>query len=289
MNRYLIRSLLFVLGCCSLLSSATECEGGAGGCVEVGKWQLAVALGVGVRTNPVINNDDIPLYVIPQLSYNGERFFLQNLDLGYILLEDDSHQLSLLLTPSYDQVFFRRWDVNNFVLSENLLSDPGITFGPSTEAYHKLIDTDQLRKRRMAGLAGFEYNLNVGQFDLQLHLLQEFTGYHDGQEVRMSLARHIAAGKHHWTLSGGAIWQSHDVLDYYYGIRNGEGGTLGYRYRPGSGVSGVARLDWNYRVNDSWSLTFTTAYRQLASGIRRSPIVNDDKVITSFIGGVYHF
>ena len=109
---------------------ADDCESSAEGCVEIGKWQVAVAVGVGVRTNPVIDNDDIPLYVIPQISYNGERVFLQNLDLGYILFEDDTRQFNLLLTPSYDQVFFRRWDVNNFVLSENLLSDPGPTFGP---------------------------------------------------------------------------------------------------------------------------------------------------------------
>lgn len=291
MNRHLIRALLLLLGCHSLATSAADCASGSEGCVEVGKWQLSVALGVGVRTNPVIDNDDIPLYVIPQVSYSGERFFLQNLDVGYILFEDDDQQFNVLLTPSYDQVFFRRWDVNNFVLSENLMADRSAdpAFGPTVEAYHTLIDTDQLRKRRMAGLAGFEYNVQLGKIDLQLHLLQEVTGYHDGQEVRLSLARHFPAGRHHVMLSGGVIWQSAEVLDYYYGIREGEGGTLGYRYRPGSGVSGVARLDWNYRITDSWSLTFTTAYRQLASGIRRSPIVNDDKVITSFIGGVYHF
>ena len=289
MNKHLIQAWFLLLGCFSVTAMADDCESSAEGCVEIGKWQVAVAVGVGVRTNPVIDNDDIPLYVIPQISYNGERVFLQNLDLGYILFEDDTRQFNLLLTPSYDQVFFRRWDVNNFVLSENLLSDPGPTFGPSTDAYHKLIDTDQLRKRRMGGLAGFEYNHQFNKVDLQLHALQEFTGYHDGQEVRIALARHFLAGKHHWILSAGAIWQSEAVLDYYYGIREGEGGTLGYRYNPGSGVSGVARLDWNYRINERWSLNFTTAYRRLASGIRRSPIVNDDKVITSFIGGAYHF
>ena len=289
MNKQLIRAMLLLFGCYVVAASAADCDSSTEGCVEVGKWQVAVAVGVGVRTNPVIDNDDIPLYVIPQVSYNGERFFLQNLDLGFILFEDDTRQFNLLLTPSYDQVFFRRWDVNNFVLTENLVSEPGPMFGPATDAYHKLIDTSQLRKRRMAGLAGFEYNHQFNKLDLQVHALQEFTGYHDGQELRIALARHVLAGKHHWILSAGAIWQSSDVLDYYYGIREGEGGTLGYRYHPDSGVSGVARVDWNYRINDRWSLTFTTAYRQLASGIRRSPIVNDDKVITSFIGGVYHF
>ena len=106
MNKHLIQAWLLLLGCFSVTAMADDCESSAEGCVEIGKWQVAVAVGVGVRTNPVIDNDDIPLYVIPQISYNGERVFLQNLDLGYILFEDDTRQFNLLLTPSYDQVFF---------------------------------------------------------------------------------------------------------------------------------------------------------------------------------------
>lgn len=291
MNKHIIRAMIFLAGCVSVGAFAVDCESEPDACVEVGSWQVSVALGYGVRTNPLINNDDIPLIVLPQVSYNGERFFLQNLDMGVILHEDDNQQFNLLITPSYDQVFFHRWDVNNFVLSENLSSGPGPgpTFGPSKDSFHRLIDTEQLRERRMGGLAGFEYARQFGGLDLQVHALQEFTGYHHGQELRVALARHFLQGKHHWVLSGGAIWQSGEVLNYYYGIEEGEGGTQDYRYDPGSGVSGVVRMDWNYRLSERWSLTLTTAYRHLASGIRQSPIVNDDKVITAFVGGVYHF
>lgn len=289
------------------LVAAPDCDASSPACTEVGKWQVKIGLGAGVRTNPVMNNDDIPLIVLPQISYSGERFFLQNLDVGFIVFEDDVQQLNLLLTPSYDQVFFKRWDANNFVLNAETISldrdedrqvggpqenpgDFGIPlYGPNKNALEVPIDTDRLRKRRMAGLAGFEYHLEIGAIDLQAHALQEFTDYHRGQEVRLVLARHFHRGKHDLVISAGAIWQSAKVLNYYYGIEEGEGGTGDFYYKPGSDISSVVRMDWNYQINQRWSLTFTTSYRSLASRIRTSPIITEDRVITAFAGGVYHF
>src|SRR5690606_12987875 len=166
------------------------------------EWQFSVALGIGVRTNPVLDNDDIPLLVLPEVSYNGERFFLQNLDLGVILVEDDVQQFNLLITPSYDQVFFDRWDANNFILTaSDTLTSP--SFGPSVERLNLPVDTNQLRKRRMSGLAGFEYNRTLGSIDIQVHGLQEFTGFHQGQELHLAVAKNIRRGKHSMMFSAG--------------------------------------------------------------------------------------
>jgi len=267
---------------------AIDCDGTTEGCVPVGEWQFSVALGIGVRTNPVLDNDDIPLLVLPEVSYNGERFFLQNLDLGVILVEDTVQQFNLLMTPSYDQVFFDRWDANNFILTTSeAFASPSI--GPSAERLSLPVDTSQLRKRRMGGLMGFEYRRSLGALDLQLHALQEFTGLHHGQELHLALAKVIRHGKQSMMFSAGANWQSSEVLNYYYGLEAGEGGSLDYHYQPGSGISSILRFDWNYHLNERWSLRFVTAYRVLSSDIKNSPIVTDDKVITAFAGGVYHF
>ena len=58
------------------------CTAPSADCVEVGQLNINVSLGAGVRTNPVIGESDIPLVVIPQISYYGKRFFLENLDVG---------------------------------------------------------------------------------------------------------------------------------------------------------------------------------------------------------------
>lgn len=289
MNKYLIRVIIILFGGYAAAASAVDCDIDPDACAEIGKWQISLALGIGVRTNPVLNNDDIPLIVLPQINYNGERLFIQNLDLGFIVFEDDRRQFNILVTPSYDQVFFNRWDARNFVIEDVRLSADTGFVGPAIESKNEQIDTDELRKRRMAGLAGFEYNNTLDGFDLQFQVLQEFTGLHHGQEVRLAVTKNYHIDKHNLALSMGAIWQSGEVLDYYYGLKEGEAGLSDYRYKPGGDTSGVIRFDWGYELTKNWSLRLTTAYRQLASEIRNSPIVDDDKVITVFAGGVYHF
>lgn len=91
-------------------------------CIAVGQWQISVALGIGVRRNPLFDADDTPLLVLPEVSYYGERFFLRNLDMGFTLLETPRHQLNVLMTPSYDQMYFNRWDPLNFIFPSGIAS-----------------------------------------------------------------------------------------------------------------------------------------------------------------------
>lgn len=279
-----------------------DCDAGSPDCVEVGKWQVSVALGAGVRTNPVVGNKDIPLIVLPEITYNGERFFIHNLDLGAILWESRSQQVNLLVTPSFDQVFFHRWDPGNFVLETTIFAQPGIVNNPAPERddlvkdeqlidveFTKTVDISRLHKRRMAALAGLEYSLFRDDWDLQAQWLKDVSGIHDGTELRLAVARHYRWDRHGLVLSAGANWQSEAITDYYYGIRTDEVALRDDSYHPGAGTSSFVRVDWHYALNKRWTLRFTTSYRQLADEISDSPLVNDDKVLTTFFGGVYHF
>jgi outer membrane protein len=272
-------------------------------CVEVGKWELSLGLGVGVRTNPLADTSDIPLVLIPQINYNGERFFIQNLDLGVILWQGETQQLNLLATPSYDQVFFHRWSPSNFFIDSNAFATVGKeTSGNKgnptlestgddrelvTPAFSPLEARD-LRDRHMAGLAGFEYSWNTPFLDLQVQYLTDFTQVHSGEELRIALAKHWRSGKHQWLASVGANWQSSEVVNYYYGVSTAEADARG-PYATDSALSPLLRLDWNYQLTERWDLRMLTSYRILPDEISASPLINDNKVITVFVGGVYHF
>lgn len=67
-----------------------------------------------MRSNPLHGGDDTPLVLLPEVSYYGERFFLENLEMGFTLFENPRHQLNALVTPGYDQMYFNRWDPFNF-------------------------------------------------------------------------------------------------------------------------------------------------------------------------------
>lgn len=284
-----------------LAGSAFACEPETEDCVEVGKWELSLGIGAGVRTNPLEATPDIPLVLIPQVNYNGERFFIQNLDFGVILWENDTHQLNLLATPSYDQVYFHRWNPGNFFLDSNALVSSGnkgsdgeglpvIDTGDKELIGPSFNDLSQrnLRNRRMAGMAGFEYSVTAGSVDLQLQYVSDFTGVHEGDEARVSIAKHWVNGRHHLIGSLGAVWQSSEVVNYYYGITRPEADARG-PYATDAALSAIARFDWNYELTERWDLRLLASYRQLPDEISASPLINDNKVITVFIGGVYHF
>lgn len=249
-------------------------------------WQFSLGLGVGVRTNPVLDNDDIPLVIIPQISYQGEHFFIQNLDIGYSFFQNDNQQFNLLLTPSYDQVFFNEWDISNFVDRGGLASIA--KDGPTVEQTNRAIDKSRLHDRRMAVLAGLEYSQNIYDLDFQLQVLQEVTGYYDGSEVRFALSKSINLGKHDVKLTLGANWQNAATLNYFYGLTTRE--SLGnFSYNANSGLTNLLRFDWTYQLDEHWSLRFFTSYRHLSHSISDSPLVTNNNVITAFAGGVYHF
>ncbi len=280
------RSLLIIIGLTILnmgvtaLTWANENESG---------WQFSLGLGVGVRTNPVMDNDNIPLVVIPQVSYQGERFFIQNLDFGYSVFQNAHQQVNLLLTPSYDQIFFNEWDITNFVDRSSLAAVAGgAKDGPVLDQTNRAIDKSRLHERRMAALAGLEYSQNLSGLDIQVQVLREVTGYYDGTEARFALSKSINVDKHDVKLTLGANWQSAETLNYFYGLNARE--TPGqFAYEADSGLTSLIRFDWSYQLDDHWSLRFFTSYRHLSNSISESPLVTTNNVVTAFAGGVYHF
>ena len=53
-----------------------------------GSWRFGVALGYGERTNPLIQSDDIPIVVDLDIAWFGERWFFDNGDLGFSLVDN---------------------------------------------------------------------------------------------------------------------------------------------------------------------------------------------------------
>ena len=182
-------------------------------CVAVGNWDLGVSLGIGIRSNPVENGDEVPLIVLPSIAWHGKRFWLQNLDFGFTLFDAGQSQANLLVTPSFDRLYFERSDSRNFFLDadfsspldsvgestsglspeadpgpgsepeqENLLT-PAATENPLPPASDKKPSLDD---RDLAILGGIEYSFWRGPNTWQLQLLHDITGTHNGAEVRGS-------------------------------------------------------------------------------------------------------
>jgi outer membrane protein len=255
-------------------ATGTSCTGPGADCVAVGSWNFSIALGAGVRTNPLVHGQDLPLVLIPQFSYYGKRFFIDNLDLGYTLLETDSNSLSLVASPGYDRVFFYRSDLQNIFVGglpteyQASGSTPGATPFPA-------------RQRDITYLAGPEWTFKAGIVSAQMDLLHEVTDQNHGSEIRAALGLPLLQSRGTLTADIGLTWKSARIVNYYYGAPD--------IYRAGAALDPFIKLGYSLPLTRSWRLSTFAQYEHLANAIAHSPIVAEHYVATAFIGVVHSF
>lgn len=269
---------LLALAFCAPLHAApfpAACTAPSAECVEVGQLDISVSLGVGSRSNPVMGESDIPLIVLPQISYYGKRFFLENLDVGVTLHEGRSSTFNLIASPGYDRVFFYRDDLQNFFVSG--ATGAVSLASPTDKEIEPAVEFD-VRPRRTTYLAGPEWLFQYGNIVGQVDALYEITGRHDGYEVRAAVAAPIIQSEHSLVVSGGLTWKSAEVVHYYYGVDG--------LYEPGAALSPFLKLGYTRALSDRWSINAFVHYERLGSAIADSPIVSGDGVTTAFVGVV---
>ena len=256
-----------------------ECKRPSQDCVAVGRWNFSVGLGAGVRTNPLVGGKDIPLVVIPQLSYYGKRFFIDNLDFGFTLAERGANTLNLIATPGYDRVYFYRSDLQNFFIGfPNALepSTPSLV-SPGTPGATKVPPPAP----RITYLAGPEWTFQYGLVSGQLDLLRDATGQNSGNEIRGALGMPLLESKGTVSADTGFTWKSAATVNYYYRVP--------ILYSGSAAFDPFIRLGYTLPFKGKWRFNAFAEYERLGNGIANSPIVAEHSVATVFVGSIYTF
>jgi len=275
-----------------------DCKGESSECVPVGGWNFSLALGAGVRTDPVVHEGTIPLVVIPQFSYYGEHFFIDDLDAGVTFLDSDRTTLSLIASPGYDRVFFYRSDPQNIFVTGlgNFNSSPGSSGqvpagstgngsgpGQPPPGTTGLITSAKFppRSRQWTYLAGPEWTFKYAGMTGQLDVLHEITGHNHGNEVRAALGIPLSRVGGAWTADVGITWKSAAIVNYYYGAPG--------IYDAGAALDPFVKLAYSRPLKGKWKVTAFVECERLSNAIADSPIVNEHFVTTTFVGLVYAF
>jgi outer membrane protein len=272
MNRILRKTLPLLA---SLLAAAgaqpaaaqTACKAPSADCVAVGDLEVSVSVGYGTRTNPVAGRDDIPLFVLPRVSYYGKRFFLESLEPGVTLYESDAHTFNLIASPGFDRVFFNRKDLQNVIV-------PLATVAPSFGAQD--VQQFEVGRRHTTYLAGPEWMFRHDDFIGQVSALYEVTGRHNGYEVRAAVSAPLVQREQSLVVNTGLTWKSAETVAYYYGVPG--------LYRPDGALSPFIKLNYALPLSDRWTFTAFVHYEHLDGSIVDSPIVSDREVVTAFAG-----
>jgi MipA family protein len=265
---------------CLLLATAVRphaaaaqesCSAPSPECAVVGRWEISASIGVGERSNPISGRSDIPLVVVPRISYYGKRFFLENLELGFTLHEGPANTFNLIATPGYDRAFFVRSDLQNIFIPF------GATTGIPTNAPISLDGNNfPINTRHTTYLLGPEWSFQRGLISGQVNALREVTGEHDGYEVRAAFAFPVLRSKSSLVASAGLTWKSKELVRYYYGVDR--------FYEPDSALSPFIKLQYSRPISDRWRVNALAHYEHLADDIADSPVVSENHVTTFFAG-----
>jgi MipA family protein len=261
--------LLAAIACPRAGIAQESCTAPSPECAVVGRWEISASLGVGERSNPVTGRSDIPLVVVPRISYYGKRFFLENLEVGFTLHEGLSNTFNLVATPGYDRAFFVRSDLQNIFIPFGTATQPSVQIPLEGRNF-------AVGPRHTTYLLGPEWSFQYGEIAGQLTALREVTGEHDGYEVRGAFAFPLLRSKSSLVVSGGLTWKSAELVRYYYGVDQ--------LYEPESALSPFIKLQYSRPISDRWRVSALAHYEHLADEIADSPVVSENHVTTFFAG-----
>jgi MipA family protein len=255
-----------------------ECQGPTDDCVAIGRWNFSVAVGGGVRSNPLVNGKDIPLVVIPQFNYYGKRFFIDNLDFGFTLAAGGANTFNLIATPGYDRVFFYRSDLQNFFIGFPNISNPRpVAVSPGTPGATKVSPPAP----HVTYLAGPEWTFKYGVVSGQLDLLRDATGQNSGDEIRGALGIPLLNSAGTLSANIGFTWKNAATVNYYYRVP--------ILYSGSAAFDPFIKLGYILPLSSKWRFNAFAEYERLGNGIADSPIVAEHSVATVFVGAIYTF
>ena len=117
-------------------------------------WQLGVALGVGARTNPLVDGDPVPLVLMPDIAYYSEYIYFDNGELGTRWSINADHDINLILSANRERAFFSFWQPANIFLPSINTGIPSIPTNdisePPVAENNLTVSIDELDKRGWA-------------------------------------------------------------------------------------------------------------------------------------------
>lgn len=261
-------------------SSGNAAQGSVPGAVQEepreSRWQLGFALGYGLRTNPLVQSDDIPIVIDIDIAWFGDRFFFDNGDLGFTFADNDRITASLVARVNSDRVFFGRTDTR-FVT----IDAAGM---PLTEPVEF-----EVPDRSYATELGIEVLADGTWGQLQLTAHHDISGTHDGYEFFADYGYGWRNQRWYFEPSFGLSYKSDALNDYYWGVRDSEANAALPAYTAGDGVNAHARVALSYQVNRHWNFSLVAEYERLNDDAAASPVVDDENVLGYFAGFAYRF
>jgi outer membrane protein len=256
---------------------------------EEKNWRFGVALGMGERTNPLIQSEDIPVVVDLDIAWFGERWFFDNFDLGFELLDRPSFTMNIVARVNSDRAFFGKTNTKyiNFSYLGGGVIGPAVD--PGTGGLVEQPVKFKPPKRDYAVEAGFEMLMDGEWGMAAMRAFHDVSGTHHGYEISADYGFRWVKGRWSVAPSVGISYKDAALSDYYWGVHDDEATFLLPAYEVEGGVSWEAGLRTSYYLTRNVRLAVSANYERLAHSVSKSPLVEDDEVLGYFAGMAWQF
>jgi len=240
------------------------------------RWRLGAAIGYGLRTNPLVQSDDIPIIVDVDIAWFGEHVFFDNGDLGLTFANNNAVTASLVARLNSDRVFFGKTDTR-FVTVD-------FAGMPLSSAFEFTVPD-----RDYAVELGVELLSDGDWGQLQLSAFHDISSTHDGYEVYLDYSYGWRSQRWYFEPSVGASFKNAALNDYYWGVRDDEVNVALPSYEADSGINSHARLMLSYQLSREWTFSLVAEVERLNSEAALSPLVEEETVFGYFAGFGFRF
>jgi len=232
------------------------------------KWIVGGALLV--WDNPYIHDDDddheYAGTLVPRIEYRGERFFSDTDGVGLTVFRTNGFSTGLILGSD-----------------ESYLSD--------SDYYD---DNDRLENidERDATLNLGAYLLhNHGDGQFKLTVWQDISNEHEGQSLDASYTYNFPMGSWNVTPVVGLEWVSDDHADHFFSVSERESNASDgiAVYQANSSTNAFAGVSARYDITEHWDVQVGAGYVVYGSGIKDSPLTEDDDTFIGGFGVNYNF
>lgn len=206
-------------------------------------------------------------------------------------------------------------DTKNYVLPVITYESENFTLSPTRGEYHfqftsnmwiSMIGSARLQGYKAKDSAafkgmddrknGFDLGASINVYDqeiglLSLEWLTDVTGKSKGDEVTAAWSYPFEGKSLAITPSVYWRWQSADLVNYYYGVKEKEVTSNRSVYSPTSNSNVGAAISINYPLSESTGLFSGVSVYSLGNKIKKSPLVDDGKDLgySASIGLIYKF
>ena len=145
---------------------------------DVISGQFSLAVGIGRYTSPQVDSDNLPIYLLPRWSYYCDRFYVEDLDLGFNLIETELFSWDITTKQSFDALMFHQGSLKDSLLAG--FASSGIPLALPWGA--EVDDMFNPTKRHMSYLGGTTMFFRAGNWKFKTAYHTDISNVHGGSE-----------------------------------------------------------------------------------------------------------